>query len=230
MRSDLFGTPLRRDVLGLYQLRSATVAGKRHEILCHHWHRAPCAFLPWGIGGRVDDNLTDHAPARMVGVAPRDQETSQGVGNALGIRLGCVHVQMPEGIADVVAVVHRPGEFTGGPARSVLLFVDTSTVLTVNAPGRGYACNMPIPRFFKGRVAKEEAVLIADPRVEGWESVGMFEDRATAVAWRDQLRLMGVDACCVADHPLDRTGRGDIFLVVPPDQWSHATEIVDNLG
>ena len=88
---------------------------------------------------------------------------------------------------------------------------------------------MPMPRFFRGKVAKEPPVLIGDPRVEGWESVGMFEDQATAVAWRDQLRLMGVDACCVADHPLDRAGHGDIFLVVPPDQWSQATEIVDNI-
>ena len=71
---------------------------------------------------------------------------------------------------------------------------------------------MPIPRFLKGRVAKEEAVLIGDPRVEGWESVSTFEDRRTAVAWRDQLRSMGVDASCVADHPLDRFGRGDIYL------------------
>jgi hypothetical protein len=62
---------------------------------------------------------------------------------------------------------------------------------------------MPIPRFLKGRVAKEEAILIDDPRVADWESVGMFEDRATAVSWRDQLRSMGVDACCTADHPLD---------------------------
>jgi hypothetical protein len=88
---------------------------------------------------------------------------------------------------------------------------------------------MPIPRFLKGRAAKEDAVLIGDPRVEGWEVVSTFDDRATAVAWRDQLRLMGVDACCTADHPLDRAGRGDVYVVVPPDQWSRATEIVDNL-
>jgi hypothetical protein len=88
---------------------------------------------------------------------------------------------------------------------------------------------MPIPRFLKRRVAKEEAVLIGDPRVEGWESVSTFEDRATAVAWREQLRSMGVDAICVADHPLDQFGRGDIYLVVPPQQWSRASEIVDNL-
>ena len=85
---------------------------------------------------------------------------------------------------------------------------------------------MPIPRFLKNRVAKEEAVLIGDHRVEGWESVSTFEDQQTAVAWRDQLRSLGVDASCVADHPLDRFGRGDIYLMVPPEQWSRANEIV----
>jgi hypothetical protein len=89
---------------------------------------------------------------------------------------------------------------------------------------------MEIPRFLKGRsAARDEAVLIGDPRVAGWESVSRFEDRETAVAWRDQLRSMGVDASCTADYPLDRFGRGDIYLVVPPDQWSRASEIVDNL-
>jgi hypothetical protein len=88
---------------------------------------------------------------------------------------------------------------------------------------------MPLPRFLKGRLAKEQAVAIGDPRLEGWETVSVFEDQKTALAWRDQLREMGVDASCVADHPLDRFGRGDIYLVVPPEQWSRATEIVDNL-
>ena len=88
---------------------------------------------------------------------------------------------------------------------------------------------MPIPRFLKGRVAKNEKVSIGDPRFEGWETVSTFEDQATALAWRDQLRAMGLDASCSADHPLDRFGRGDIYLVVPSDQWSRANEIVENL-
>jgi hypothetical protein len=88
---------------------------------------------------------------------------------------------------------------------------------------------MRIPRFLNSRAAKEPAVLVGDPRVEDWESVSTFEDQTTAVAWRDHLRSVGVDACCVADHPLDRFGRGDIFLMVPPEQWSRASEIVDNL-
>ncbi|HET9718542.1 MAG TPA: hypothetical protein VFP55_00535 [Solirubrobacteraceae bacterium] len=71
---------------------------------------------------------------------------------------------------------------------------------------------------------------VDDPRFSGWETVSTFEDQKTAIAWRDQLRTMGVDASCVADHELDRLGRGEIYLVVPPGQWSQATEIVDNLS
>jgi len=76
---------------------------------------------------------------------------------------------------------------------------------------------------------KNEKVSIGDPRFEGWETVSTFEDQATALAWRDQLRAMGLNASCSADHPLDRLGRGDIYLVVPADQWSRANEIVENL-
>jgi hypothetical protein len=83
--------------------------------------------------------------------------------------------------------------------------------------------------LFKRRVAKEEPVSVGDPRLDGWETVSTFEDERTALAWRDQLRAMGVDARCVADHALDRFGRGDIYLVVPPEQWSRASEIVDNV-
>ena len=86
-----------------------------------------------------------------------------------------------------------------------------------------------MPRFFNGRVAKEPLVSVGDPRLDGWETVSTFAEVKTAVAWRDQLRELGMDASCVADRELDRFGRGDIFLVVPPDQWSRATEIVDNL-
>jgi hypothetical protein len=83
-------------------------------------------------------------------------------------------------------------------------------------------------RRLRGAV-KEPPVAIDDPRFDGWETVSTFDDRATAVAWRDQLRTLGVDAACVADHALDRHGHGDIYVVVPPDQWSRANEIVENL-
>jgi hypothetical protein len=84
-------------------------------------------------------------------------------------------------------------------------------------------------RPFRSRRAREPAISIGDPRLADWETVATLEDEKTAVAWRDHLRSAGVDAACVADSPLDRFGRGDVFLVVPPDQWSRASEIVENL-
>jgi hypothetical protein len=88
---------------------------------------------------------------------------------------------------------------------------------------------VPIRRFGTRRATSEPRVHVADPRFENWETVSTFEEQTTALAWRDQLRGLGVDAACAADHPLDRFGRGDIFLVVPPDQWSRANEIIENL-
>lgn len=89
---------------------------------------------------------------------------------------------------------------------------------------------MPLPSFRRRRGAKEPAVAVGgDPRFDGWETVSVFEDQTTAVTWRDQLQALGIDAACVADHPLDRFGRGEIYLVVSPGQWSRANEIIDNL-
>lgn len=85
-------------------------------------------------------------------------------------------------------------------------------------------------RWFSRRGAgAEPAVFIADPRFEQWETISTFEDQNTALAWRDQLRSLGIEANCAADHPLDQFGQGDIYLVVPPEQWSRASEIIDNL-
>jgi hypothetical protein len=84
-------------------------------------------------------------------------------------------------------------------------------------------------RLFKARAAREPTVSIGDPRLAEWETVTTLDDEETAVAWRNHLLGAGVDAACVADQPLDRFGRGDVYLVVPPDQWSRANEIVENL-
>jgi hypothetical protein len=86
-----------------------------------------------------------------------------------------------------------------------------------------------MPWLPRRRAAREPAVSIGDPRLEDWETVANFNDKDSALAWRDQLRTFGVDAKCAADHPLDRFGRGDIYLVVPAEQWSRANEIVENL-
>ena len=92
-----------------------------------------------------------------------------------------------------------------------------------------YASQVPLPRFRRSARTKDPEVSVGDPRLEGWETVSTFEEQATAVAWRDRLRELGIDASCVADRPPDRFGRGDIYLVVPPEQWSRANEIAENL-
>jgi hypothetical protein len=88
---------------------------------------------------------------------------------------------------------------------------------------------MSLLRFLKSARSKEPAVSIGERALEGWEAVTTFDEQAAALAWRDRLRELNIDARCVADQPLDRFARGDVYLVVPPDQWSRANEIVENL-
>jgi hypothetical protein len=70
---------------------------------------------------------------------------------------------------------------------------------------------------------------IGDPRFEDWEPVQEFEDLATARSWRGHLEDLGVEAVITSDWPLDRFGRGDISLMVPPGSWSEADEILSGL-
>ena len=88
---------------------------------------------------------------------------------------------------------------------------------------------MPIRWLSWRRAGSEPAVAIADPSLEDWETVSTFDEKTTALSWRDELRHMGIQARCAADHPLDRFGRGDIYLVVAPQDWSRANEILENL-
>ena len=76
---------------------------------------------------------------------------------------------------------------------------------------------------------KETGVFVGDPRFDDWEVVREFEDVESARSWRDHLADAGIDAEITADHPLDRFGRGDIYLQVPPAQWSDAEEFLSNL-
>jgi hypothetical protein len=64
---------------------------------------------------------------------------------------------------------------------------------------------------------------------DDWALIDDYEDLPTALAFRDRLRDLGLTAELTADHPLDRTGRGDIALRVPPDQYGDATVALDGL-
>ena len=74
--------------------------------------------------------------------------------------------------------------------------------------------------------AREPKIHIGDPRFETWETVRSFEDLESALAWRQHLDEAGVECAVTSDWPLDRFGRGDIVLQVPPDSWSDAEEIL----
>jgi hypothetical protein len=77
--------------------------------------------------------------------------------------------------------------------------------------------------FERRRLARNRGDLhVADPRFDEWEVVRDFEDVDTARAWRAHLAEAGVEAVLTSDWPLDRFGRGDIALRVPPGRWSEA--------
>ncbi|MGI8726753.1 MAG: hypothetical protein ACR2K6_03645 [Solirubrobacterales bacterium] len=70
---------------------------------------------------------------------------------------------------------------------------------------------------------------VGDPRFDEWEPVRDFEDIESARAWRRHLTDAGIEAAICSDYPLDRFGRGDIDLRVPPGSWSDAEEYLSNL-
>jgi hypothetical protein len=84
---------------------------------------------------------------------------------------------------------------------------------------------MRLPRFAKPR----PQVHVASVEFEDWAQVEDYEDLDTALAFRDRLRDLGLRAELTADHELDRHGRGDISLCVPPAQYGDATVALDGL-
>jgi hypothetical protein len=82
-----------------------------------------------------------------------------------------------------------------------------------------------MPRWRKGS-AREPSIHVGDPRFDGWEVVRDFEDLDSALAWRGHLEDAGVECVLTSDWPLDRFGRGDVALRVPPGRWSEAEELL----
>ena len=70
---------------------------------------------------------------------------------------------------------------------------------------------------------------MSDPRFDDWEVVRDYEDLDTARAFRQQVEDAGIAAVLTSDWPLDRFGRGDIALRVPPDAWSDAEDLLSEL-
>lgn len=70
---------------------------------------------------------------------------------------------------------------------------------------------------------------VGDPRFDHWEPVREFSRLETARAWSQHLSELGIEAVITSDWPLDRFGRGDISLQVPPGRWSEAEELLSGL-
>ena len=85
-----------------------------------------------------------------------------------------------------------------------------------------------MPMWPKRRV-REPAIHIGDPRFDAWEVVRDFEDLETATAWRQHLVDARLESALTADWPLDRYGRGDVALRVPPGTWSDAEEALSEV-
>jgi hypothetical protein len=76
-------------------------------------------------------------------------------------------------------------------------------------------------------VARGADLHVGDPRFDEWEVVRDFEDLDSARAWHQNLVERGIaEAVLTSDWPLDRFGRGDIALRVPPGMWSEAEELL----
>jgi hypothetical protein len=85
----------------------------------------------------------------------------------------------------------------------------------------------PVTPLFRRRPrSRPDELHVGDPRFDDWDVVRDFEDLDSARAWRQHLAESGVEAVITADWPLDRFGRGDIAVRVPPGRWSEAEELL----
>ena len=91
---DLFGAALSGDMLSTRQLGAPAVASKTDEIFGYQRYRATRALLPRRVGRRVDDDLPNDSPTRMVRIAARDEKPRQRLRDPQRSRLGPVAVQV----------------------------------------------------------------------------------------------------------------------------------------
>jgi hypothetical protein len=129
VNGDLFGAALGGDMLGARQRCPAPVTGQPDEIARYQRYRAPRALLPGRVSRRINDNLADHSPTRMVRIAPRNEKPGQRVGDPHSFRLRPVSIQVPQCGTHVPAALHRAGELPRRPPRLASFIVDLFTVL-----------------------------------------------------------------------------------------------------
>jgi hypothetical protein len=113
---DLFGAPLRGDVLSARELRAATGAGQADEIVSDHWDGTARTFLPRRIRSRVDDDLANDPPTGVMRIAARNEKSCERLSHPYCVRLRSVAVEMPQCGPDMTAVLDRSGQLARGRA------------------------------------------------------------------------------------------------------------------
>jgi hypothetical protein len=89
-----------------------------------------------------------------------------------------------------------------------------------------------VRRFFKDVTGPPTVdgiaeLTVGDSSYDDWEVFKDFPELEVARAWRQQLSDHGVESVLTSDWPLDKWGRGDIALRVPPGRWSEAEEAMN---
>ncbi len=77
------------------------------------------------------------------------------------------------------------------------------------------------------RKPREPRVHIGDPRFEDWLTVDEYGDLATATAFAGRLEELDIPNVLTSDWPLDRFGRGAIYLQVPGNRYDDAAVALD---
>lgn len=68
---------------------------------------------------------------------------------------------------------------------------------------------------------------VGDAAYDDWDIVRDFSELETARAFRQALTDRGEQAVLTSDWPLDKWGRGDISLRVPPGRGIEAEEMLE---
>ena len=71
-------------------------------------------------------------------------------------------------------------------------------------------------------------LIVGDAAYDDWDIVADYGELETARAFRQALTDQGFEAVLTADWALDRFGRGDIALRVPPGRGIEAEEMLDS--
>jgi hypothetical protein len=107
---DLLGATLSGYMLSARQLRSAPAAREADQVLSYQRHRPPRTFLPWCVGRRVHNDLTNGPPARMVRITSRDKKSRERLCHPVRPRFGPVAVEVSQCGTDATPVINRASE------------------------------------------------------------------------------------------------------------------------